>query len=278
MLTIMFPGQGTQYQGMGIHLYDKYNDLFKIASEISGYSIREICEQGGKQLNKTSITQVALFTINSMYYEEAKSIGIQPDFLLGHSLGEFNALYASGVYDFKTGVEIVCKRGEVMERLHSNGGMLAILGINHDVIKDIIKNYTNVFIANFNSATQVTVSGELDQLELFKNQIELSGGNAIPLNVSGAFHCPFMQNASEEFSDFLSNYTFYPPKIKVISNFTAEPYQSDFIKENMVFQMTNPVRWEDSIKGIAKKGLGIFLELGPKNVLTKLNNHILSLS
>lgn len=276
MLTVMFPGQGAQHKGMGSHLYDQHDDLFKTASEVVGYSVRQVCEQGGKQLSRTSITQVALFTVNAMYFREARNSGVKPDFLLGHSLGEFNALHAAGVFDFRTGVEIIRKRGEVMEQADSNGGMFAVLGVNRDIVETLVGDHDRIFMANVNSSEQVVVSGDLDQLNLFKSRVESKNlGSVVPLNVSGAFHSPLMQSAADQFRDFLSSYDFQPPKTPVISNVTAKEHLGNSIKDSLVQQMTSPVRWEESIKQLANRGPGIYLELGPKNVLTKLNNFIL---
>lgn len=276
MLTIMFPGQGSQFKGMGSHLYAKYKMLLDAASDVAGYSIEELCMSGGKNLSQTSYTQVALFTINSLYFNDAIDRGIAPDYYMGHSLGEYNALYASGVFDFETGVSIAKKRGELMDASPNSGGMAAIIGMDYQQVHSIIDDYDQVYIANYNSQEQIVVSGIHSQLDKIKEEIDKAdGARYVPLAVSGAFHSPLMEDAAREFEAFLSGFEFREPKTPVLSNVTADWHKLESIKDKMVQQITSSVRWYDSVNRLHKEAPMLYVELGPKNVLTNLNKSIL---
>lgn len=276
MLTVIFPGQGAQIKGMGKHLYYSQQKLLQCASDIVGYSIEEVCQTGGKKLLETRYTQVALFTVNAMYYQQAKQQGLKANFSAGHSLGELNALHVAQVIDFECGVKIAHKRGELMSRAYKGGGMAAVIGHHRDKLQDIIDKYEQVYIANLNAPNQVVLSGEQKQLSLAQADIEAANiSQYVPLSVSSAFHCPLMGSIKQPFMDFLSSIEFKKPKIPVLSNVTARFHSSQTIKENLVKQLTSTVRWDESIRFLYNKGPMMYVELGPKNTLSKLNKTIL---
>lgn len=276
--VFVFPGQGSQRKGMGADLFDKYPKLTEISDSILGYSIKELCiEDSNELLVKTEYTQPALFTVNAlMYRNETKVNGRNADYLAGHSLGEVNALYAANVFEFETGLQIVKKRGELMSK-SQNGSMAAVIGLDCALIEKIIidNRISTVNIANYNSPKQTVISGMKDDVELLIPKIEHAGARlVIKLKVSGAFHSCLMKQAQEEFSDYISRFEFNAPQTPVISNFKAKPYDRDMIHETLANQMSNPVRWTESIQYILKLGKAEFREIGPGNVLTGLIRQI----
>lgn len=270
MITYMFPGQGSQVKGMGKTLFEEYPEIIKKADEILEYSIRELClEDSDNSLNLTQYTQPALYIINALAYFQRKDK--KPDFVIGHSLGEYNALLAAQVFDFETGLKLVKKRGELMGRA-SGGAMAAVIKLNEERIRDILDKYRfdGIDIANFNTAEQTVISGKIEDIDAVKSIFEKEGATFIRLNTSAAFHSRYMVEAKEEFKQYLKNFRFAPPQIPLISNVTARPYEVEEIKQNIVNQLCAPVRWADSIQYILNQGCQDFEELGPGQVLTKL--------
>lgn len=273
MKAYVFPGQGSQKIGMGAELFDKYKDLIVIADEILGYSLKELCLEDSKgNLNNTQYTQPALFAISAlMYLEEKDNNSIQADYLAGHSLGEYTALFASGALDFETGIRLVKKRGELMAQA-TNGAMAAILRLDENKIRNIITehNLSGVDIANYNSLSQTVISGlekDIDNsISIFTNE----GGKCVKLNVSGAFHSRYMKEASIEFRKELDEITFNKFKIPVIANVDALPYDEENIKDNLEKQMRSSVRWTDTVKFLIEKGIDDIQEIGPGAVLNGL--------
>lgn len=273
MKTYIFPGQGSQAKGMGRALFDEFKEETEKADKILGYSIKELClEDPRNELHKTQFTQPALFIVNTLFYlKKIKETGEKPDFLAGHSLGEFNALLAGECFSFETGLELVKKRGELMGRA-KGGGMAAVLNTTKEEIETIFEknNLKHLEVANYNTPTQIVISGSIDEIE--KAQLFFQEGKIlyIPLNTSGAFHSSYMEPAKKEFKKFLTEYQFSKLKIPVISNVTARPYQEDDVIENLSNQITHSVRWTDSIQYLMGMGDMAFEEVGHGNVLTKL--------
>ena len=277
MKTYMFPGQGSQAKGMGGELFDEFADLTKKADAILGFSIKELClENPGKNLNKTQFTQPALYVVNALsYYKKQEETGTKPDFVTGHSLGEFNALLAAECFDFEAGLKLVKKRGELMSRA-PEGGMAAILNASKEEIEDILEKngLHNIDLANYNTPTQIVISGAID--EIGKAQEFFQSGKMLyyPLKTSGAFHSRFMNPVKDEFESYLKKFKFSAPVIPVISNVTARPYQSDELVKNLSEQLANSVKWSGSIQflmGLAEKNNPMeFEEVGYGNVLTKI--------
>ncbi len=281
MTTYIFPGQGSQSKGMGGSLFSEFPEFTKKADDILGYSIQSLClDDPLQQLGKTQYTQPALYVVNALtYFKKKRENSKEPSFVLGHSLGEYSALLASGVFDFETGLRLVKKRGELMSR-SSGGAMAAIIGLKAENIQAILDNnhLTNVSIANHNTRTQIVISGLKEDVLRAQGLCEQAGAMlVVPLNVSGAFHSPYMSNAQEEFELFLKNtavFRFNPPSIPTISNYTARPYKAENILENISKQITHPVRWTESVVYLLETGEQEFIEIGPGVVLTGLVNRI----
>jgi len=281
-IVCVFPGQGSQHVGMGGGLFEKYRKFTDQANEVLGYSIEELCLTDGEaRLNLTQYTQPAMFVVNVLsYMEYLEDSGRKPDYLAGHSLGEYCALYAAGAYDFSVGLQIVKKRGEIMSRAMQGGGMAAILKINNKSVNRVLQELAieELEIANINSNGQCVLSGPRDLL--FSPQVENAfnfvGAHFVPLNVSGAFHSSYMQRAQDEFSSFIRNIEFNRLSIPVISNFTARPYLDNTICNYLEFQLSNPVRWYESISWLVSRGEMDVVELGPGKVLTNLCADILN--
>jgi len=278
MAVYLFPGQGSQAKGMGGDLFERFPDLTASADRVLGYSIAELCRRDPERnLTKTQYTQPALYTVNALiYFKTIADNGAKPDFVAGHSLGEYNALLAAEAFDFETGLRLVQKRGELMSQAR-RGTMAAIIGLAAETIQDTLQRHglEQIHIANYNSATQIVVSGSEADIEraetVFENQ---DGARFVLLNVSGAFHSPLMQAAGEEFARYLDRFSFQPPRIPVIANTTARPYPSDGVRRLLAEQITRPVDWNASMRYLLRQGETDFEEIGPGQVLTKLINKI----
>lgn len=271
MHAYIFPGQGSQSLGMGKDLFDHYPDLIATANKILGYSIKELClEDPLHQLNKTQFTQPALYTVNALsFLQKVKETGVKPDFVAGHSLGEYAALFAAGVFDFATGLELVKKRGELMSEAQE-GGMTAVIGLTTDEVQSILNknNLQNINIANYNSYLQHVLSGSKQDITnartFFSNSSHV---NFIPLKVSGAFHSSYMLEAQEKFSEFLNSFTFSMPTTPVIANVDAQIYHPASIKINLANQISHSVYWKQSMQYLLSHSQIRIEEIGPGTVL-----------
>ena len=205
------------------------------------------------------------------YLSKTEETNLRPDFVAGHSLGEYNALFAAGVFDFITGLKLVQKRGQTMIMV-TGGGMAAVIGMQPDKIKQVLKDasFETIDIANYNSPKQTVISGRKEDIDAVKAVFKDAGAKFIPLKVSGAFHSRYMQDAQNEFTGFLKNFEFQPLQITVIANYTAAPYQKDETMNNMVQQISKPVRWVETIQYLKLQPEPEFEEIGPGKVLTKL--------
>ncbi|MBN2444025.1 MAG: ACP S-malonyltransferase [Spirochaetales bacterium] len=274
MKAYVFPGQGSQKKGMGEDLFDSYKDLVVKADNILGYSIRELClNDPNDQLGQTQFTQPALYVVNALtYLKKKEETGILPDYVAGHSLGEYSALFAAGVYDFETGLKIVKYRGQLMSEA-KGGGMAAVIGLEVNQIEKVLidNSLTSIDIANFNSPNQIVISGRKEDIEGAKSVFEAAGAMLyLPLKVSGAFHSRYMNDAAENFKSYIEQFEFFEPKIDVIANVNALPYNKNSIEENLYKQITHSVQWLKSVLYMKEKGVTEFEELGPGKVLTGL--------
>lgn len=270
MRALIFPGQGSQKVGMGKELFGEFPDIVEQADEILGHSIKELCLVDPRgELVQTQNAQVALFVVNSMYYYKHINETQRPDFLAGHSLGEFNALLAAGVFDFSTGLKLVKKRGLLMAKAN-RGGMAAVIGLSKETIDNVLKdnNLCALDVANYNTPFQIVISGPKDDIIAAKSIFEKSGAKLyIPLNVSGAFHSRYMKDSADEFGRFLNDFQFNDLSIPVISNVTARPYDPLKIKESLEHQMVSPVKWEESIRFLMGKDVEVFDQVDGGTVL-----------
>lgn len=278
MKTYMFPGQGSQSKAMGAGLFERYPDLTARADAILGYSISELClEDPRGELNKTQFTQPALYVVNALsYFSKVEELG-KPDFLAGHSLGEFNALMAAGCFDFDTGLRMVQKRGELMAQIRG-GAMAAILNASSEHIVDVLKanGLNNVYIANFNTPLQTVISGLHEEVASASKYFQMQGKiRFYPLATSGAFHSAYMKDAMEQFREYLQDVQFAAPSIPVLANVTARPYEAGAILDTLASQIASTVRWCDSIQYLmalahARGVTPEFVECGHGDVLTRM--------
>src|SRR5688572_23173036 len=274
-LVCIFPGQGSQSKGMGADLFDRYPEWTTLADELLGYPIRELCVDDPRgELGQTRFTQPALFTVNALTYRARLDDGKEvPAFVAGHSLGEYNALLAAGVFDFASGLSLVARRGQIMAQV-SGGGMAAVIGMEPSAIQDVLNASEagrRLDVANFNSYDQTVIAGPKDDLATVKAQFEAAGVRAyIPLNVSAPFHSRYMSEAQAEFAASLDTVVFNPPQIPVISNVTGKPYDPDLLRQTLSEQIGNSVRWLDTIVYLLAQPEPEFEEVGPGTVLSKL--------
>ena len=288
MISLVFPGQGSQKVGMGSDLYYKFEstkELFKKADEILGYKISNLILSGPQEkLNETTFTQPAIYLISCAICEilkkETEFFQNKFNFFAGHSLGEYTALTAADAITLEQGLLLLKNRGEAMQSAVplGEGGMLAVLGIETEEIKNIIKkNFENIkcYLANDNSIGQIILSGknnELDKLALILKERKIKN---IKLPVSAPFHCELMRQATIKMENLINDQDFKDPKIKVVSNVNAEAYKNiDQIKQLLIKQIESPVRWRESIQYMIDQGTNTFVEIGPGKVLSGLIKRI----
>jgi trans-AT polyketide synthase/acyltransferase/oxidoreductase domain-containing protein len=278
MAVFMFPGQGSQFKGMGAALFSQFPKLIAKANQILGYSIEELCtENPENKLNQTQYTQPALYVVNSlMYFDKILQISYKPNYVLGHSLGEYSALLAAEVFDFQTGLKLVKKRGELMSQ-SQEGGMAAIIGWRIEEIVEILERRQShgLTIANYNDALQTVISGSKEDINNAKNFFNAKGLYKI-LNVSGAFHSPYMLPAQLEFKKFINQFSFKKPNVITIANINAKPYVQSDIANNLATHLVKSVMWYTSITYLIQQGEHIFHEIGPGNILKTLINKIIN--
>jgi len=288
MFSVIFPGQGSQIVGMGKNLYDKYSlvqDLFKEADKILGMPLSKLIIEGPKEdLDLTENTQPAIFLLSYSIFELAKkefNIDLnKASFFAGHSLGEYSALASAGALSFSESLKILQIRGNAMQSSVPKGvgGMVAVLGSEIGIIENIIKENKSryeCFIANDNSVGQIVLSGNLIDLE--KMIIELKSKNIknIKLPVSAPFHCKLMNKATVVMREQVSKLNFQEPKNKLISNVTGkEILNTNELKDLLIKQIENRVRWRESVLLMISKGVNQFIEIGPGKVLSGLIKRI----
>jgi len=272
--VFMFSGQGSQYLGMGKELYDTYEvakNVFDQADQILGYSITGIMFNDEELLNDTLYTQVAMFTLYVAILEVLKEEGIESEYSCGLSLGEYGALYYSGVFNFETGLNILEKRGLFMSEaaLNTTGLMSAIIGMEADKLLELIEGVEGyVKIANYNTYGQLVISGqETSVLEVNEKALRDGAKRAIVLNTSGPFHTDLMVEAMDKFKEYLDGIELSEPNKKLLINITGDFYTKD-LKHTMVSQITNSVMFYQMIEKLINDGVTTFIEIGPKKTLS----------
>ncbi|OXM84634.1 ACP S-malonyltransferase [Paenibacillus rigui] len=281
-IAFVFPGQGAQAVGMGRDIYEAdaaAKQLFERADQALGYSLSSIIFDGPEsELKITYHTQPALLTTSTAYLELFKAKGIEPDFVAGHSLGEYSALVASGVLSFEDAVRTVRARGEFMEQAvpSGQGAMAAVLGGEREALQQLCEAITRevgvVELANLNCPGQIVVSGSKEGVQaLVERGKEIGAKRVIPLEVSGPFHSSLMKPASEKLAGVLSGLEMSRAAIPVVANVTARPVQDPAeIRELLVEQVHSSVLWEDSIAWLIEQGVDTFVEIGSGTVLAGL--------
>jgi [acyl-carrier-protein] S-malonyltransferase len=281
----VFPGQGSQSTGMGLDLYNSYpsaKEVFDEADASLGFSLSRLCFEGpDEELTKTHNVQPAVLVVSIACLKALEEAAIanfpSPTFVAGHSLGEYTALIAAGVLSLADAVLLVRERGRLMYEagLKNPGGMLAVIGLDEETVKDICFQ-SRTEISNINCPGQIVISGAAQALAEANKLAKIRGARAlIPLKVSGAFHSALMEPVIAEFSKIISSFRFRPPAIPVISNVTARPLTDvDSIKKELVKQLRNCIQWQESVEYMMHSGVTTFYEIGPGKVLSGLIRRI----
>ena len=272
----VFPGQGAQFSGMGKELYEKSAEarqMFELANEILGFRITDIMFEGtAEELKQTDVTQPAVF-LHSVILAEV--LGVEPKAVAGHSLGEFSALVVAGALSFEDGLNLVAKRARAMQKAceMEQGTMAAVLGLPDSAIEDICNRTEGVVVAaNYNCPGQLVISGSVEAVNNACSKLKEAGARrALILPVGGAFHSPLMEPAREELEKAIATTEFHMPKCPVYQNVDALPHTNPMeIKQNIIAQLTAPVRWTQIVENMSADGFKSYLELGPGTVLQGL--------
>ena len=285
MIGWLFPGQGSQYVGMGLDLKEKSEkakEYFDISNEIMNCDIQSIIFNGPEELlKKTEYTQPAIYIVSVITGYLLIDKGLKPTALAGHSLGEYSALAIGGAFDFTTGLKLVKSRSENMANagMEKSGTMAALVGLDDETVINLCKSYEGngvVVPANFNSPGQVVISGNINAVEwAIKSSKDAGARMAVELNVSGAFHSPLMSPARENLAEMINSLEISDTVYPVFTNVDAKPVTKAIdIKSSLIQQLENPVLWAKSILEMKNKGINHFIEVGPGKVLQGLNKRI----
>jgi [acyl-carrier-protein] S-malonyltransferase len=283
-IAFVFPGQGSQYVGMGKDVYENYGgakEVFDEASRALGYDVADLCFNGpAEELNKTHRTQPCVLTVSSAINSVLKEKGLRPSVVAGHSLGEYSALVAAGVLSFKDAVKLTERRGKFMQEAvpEGRGLMAAVLGLDRERVDLICASLKSGYAAaaNYNCPGQVVIAGEKPAVEEAVGLCKEAGAKrAIPLAVSVPSHCALMTSASEKLAGALDSIELRNPEIPLVNNADAKFLDSvDEIKSSLIRQLSRPLLWEDSVRAMSDAGVDTFVEVGPGKVLSGLIRRI----
>ncbi len=278
MKAYIFPGQGAQFTGMGLDLYEKSveaKELFHKANDILGFSITDIMFEGSAEdLKQTKVTQPAIF-LHSVILSKVLGEDFKPDMVAGHSLGEFSALVANKTLSFEDGLKLVSQRAQAMQKACElePSTMAAVLGLEDEMVEAVCAETEGIVVAaNYNCPGQLVISGAYEAVErACENLKERGARRAMILPVGGAFHSPLMEPARKDLAAAIENTTFSDPSCPVYQNVsTFAVTDKEEIKKNLVFQLTAPVKWTQSVQNMIKDGASEFIEVGPGKVLQGL--------
>jgi [acyl-carrier-protein] S-malonyltransferase len=282
-IAYVFPGQGSQAVGMGyelLHSSHEARQVFEEADQALQFPLSQLCFEGPEQeLRETIHAQPAMLTVSVAYLKAILELNgsLKPDFVAGHSIGEYTALVAANVLSFVDAICLVRERGRLMQEAGKSkpGGMAAIIGMDEVSVEEICLE-SGAQIANINCPGQIVVSGNSEAIACSMDLAQSRGAiGVVPLEVSGAFHTPLMQPAVEGIAQAISQIDFRPPEIPIVANSTAKPVTTvDEVKEELLQQLCHCVKWQSSVEYIAGVGVSTFIEVGPGIVLTKLIKRI----
>ncbi len=277
-IAFVFSGQGDQYPGMGKDLFDTYEaarEAFRLCDELRPGTSLQCFEGTPEELSETKNTQPCLYAMELAAARVLLEKGIVPDCVAGFSLGEVVAATVSGLFSPKSGFELVCKRGGLMQQETEkyDTSMAAVVKLTPEQVQEICQKYTQVYPVNFNCPGQISVSGLTVQMTDFMEEVKGAGGRAIPLKVRGAFHSPFLTKAAEAFAEELGKVKQEESRITLYSNMTAMPYTEDVVGL-LSQQICNPVKWEQSVRNMIMDGVDIFVEIGPGKTLSNMIRRI----
>jgi len=278
MKAYIFPGQGAQFSGMGLDLYNQSDiakELFDSANSILGFKITETMFNGSsEELKQTKVTQPAIF-LHSVILAKILGDNFKPEMVAGHSLGEFSALVSTGVISFEDGLKLVSKRATAMQKACDiqKSTMAAVLGLEDSIVEKVCDSIDGVVVAaNYNCPGQLVISGEINAINEACEKLKENGARrALVLPVGGAFHSPLMSPAKEELEKAIKNTIFHKPSCPIYQNVTASAVMDENeIKNNLISQLTSPVRWTHTIQQMVEDGASEFIEVGPGKVLQGL--------
>ena len=274
-VAFVFSGQGAQYGGMGKSLYEASaaaKAVFETAEQIRPGTMQQCFEGALEEISITKNTQPCLFCVDLAAAEALREAGIEPDMVAGFSLGEVAAVTFAGIFTQAEGFSLVTKRGEAMQAAAEkvDSAMAAVLKLANEKVEELCRMHPGVFPVNYNCPGQLVVAGLKSSLGDFLSDVAANGGRAVPLNVSGGFHSPFMESASIRLAQVLSGMDVKAPQMPVYANYTAEPYGENDAKLLLEKQVSNPVRWQQTVERMIEAGVDTFVEVGAGKTLCGL--------